>query len=302
MQNKQINHTLSYENLGTHWHILIYDDITLDTVEELNSHIQWYLGSFERTYSRFRHDSIVSQLSNEWIISHPSQELVDMLHFVMDIEERSEWYFSILLADTLTYNGYGKHSWEDTPKDIVPLKSVLTIESDKITLKPGWSLDFWWFGKWWAVDAVASLIQKHGIKHAVVNGWGDIRVVDNTLPYTLVLEDPMDGSKSISNITFSQGWVAASSAQRRKRVHAWKSHHHLINPHTKESVKSDVMAVHTYAKNTLMADVASTILFVCPLEKIESIAQKLWVEYFLVFDDYSIIRSKGYPIHLANSE
>ena len=292
---QQTNHTLSYDNLGTHWYITIYDTVSDNQKELLNQTIQTYLGSFERMYSRFRNDSIVAQLSNEWVVENPSQELIDMLTFVIDIEEKSEWYFSILLADTLTSSWYGKHIWEQKPLDVVPLKSILTISSTKITLAPWYSLDFWWFGKGWAVDGVAQIVQDSGIWHAIINGGGDIRVLTIDDPHTLILEDPMDHTKSIWKIQLTQWWVAASSPNRRKRMHEWKLYHHLINPHTKQSVQSPLIAVHTYAKNTLLADVASTILFVCPLEKVESIAQKLWVEYFLVFDDYSTMRSKGYP-------
>ena len=293
MEQLQTNISLSYENLWTHWYITINDAVTDNQKEKINSSIQSYLESFERTYSRFRNDSIVVQLSNEWVVENSSQELIDMLTFVLDIEEKSEWYFSILLADTLTSSWYGKHIWDQKPLDVVSLKSILTISSDKITLSPWYSLDFWWFGKWRAVDAIARIVQEHWISNAIINWGWDIHVM---WEQTLVLEDPMDHTKAIWEITLSQWWVAASSPNRRKRMHEWKSYHHLINPHTKQSVQSPLMAVHTYAKNTLLADVASTILFVCPLEKIESIAQKLWVEYFLVFDDYSTIRSKWYPL------
>lgn len=289
---KQTSHTLSFENLGTHWYISLYDNVSEDQKEILSQTIQTYLGAFERTYSRFRNDSIVAQLSNEWVVENPSQELIDMLTFVVDIEEKSEWYFSILLADTLTSSWYGRHIWDQKLLDVVPLKNILTISSTKITLTPWYSLDFWWFGKWRAVDAIAQIVLNSWIWYATINWGGDIRVL---WEQTLVLEDPMDHTKSIWEIQITQWWVAASSPNRRKRTHEWKSYHHLINPHTKQSVQSPLMAVHTYAKNTLLADVASTILFVCPLEKIESIAQKLWVEYFLVFDDYSTVRSKWYP-------
>lgn len=286
----------SYENLGTHRYITINDTISEEHKETLNSSIQSYLGSFERMYSRFRNDSIVAQLSNEWVVDNPSQELIDMLTFVLEIEEKSEWYFSILLADTLTSSWYGRHSVDHKALDIVPLNSIITIAPDKISLEPWYSLDFWWFGKWRAVDWVAAIVKDSGIQDAIINGGWDIRVLSNWTPIILILEDPIDHSKSIWEISLSQWWVAASSAQRRKRVHEWKNYHHLINPHTKESVQSPLIAVHTYARNTLLADVASTILFVCPLEKIEPISKKLWVEYLLVFEDYSVIRSKGYPL------
>lgn len=103
---QQINHTLTYEKLGTHRYILFYQPVEQDFLQLLDEKIVQYLTRFEQEYSRFRADSLLTTLATHGYIEHPSQELIDMFQFAMEIEEKSNGYFSVLLADTLAAHGY----------------------------------------------------------------------------------------------------------------------------------------------------------------------------------------------------
>lgn len=299
----QANHSLHYEKLSTQRYILLYQPVEQDFLQLLDEQISGYLTRFEQTYSRFRADSVLAQLAIHWYIDNPSEELVSMLEFAINIEDNSNGYFSVLLADTLTSQWYWHHIPADnhgTEKAIVPLRSVLTISPTRITLEPWYRLDFGGFGKWRAVDAVANILQNNGITYALVNGWGDIRILDNTVWYDIVLEDPLHEDKSIGTVHLTSGWCAASSPRRRQRKKDGQTHHHLIDPHTKKSVISDRLAVHTYASNARMADVASTILYVCPPDQIAPLLWQLSIACLIILEDYSTIQSPWYPKIIAS--
>jgi len=105
--------------------------------------------------------------------------------------------------------------------------------------------------------------------------------------------------EEIGSITIKNQSIAASGGQKRR----WRDkktgqeHHHLIDPHTGESSNRHA-GVFTLADNALIADAASTILYLVPDDQIPRLASEMKVEYLIVNPDGHALHSPGYPAQL----
>lgn len=50
------------------------------------------------------------------------------------------------------------------------------------------------------------------------------------------------------------------------------------------------------ADEVVVADIVATLLFVIPIEQVEAMAKRFWVEYLLIFDDLSSLRSGWFKL------
>lgn len=309
-----INYTTTA--IGTHRNIDFLSP--LETSSQISSLFDGLFQNFEKKYSRFIESSLVSQLNINKTLETDDEDLIKMILLGLEYEQKTFGYFSLFIWSTLEQLWYWKtNNQEKTSTPEIKRTSEDTlIETSNIIIREIWNwknhiillsdnhIDLGWLGKWYLIYLIEKLFIEHNINTYRINGGWDIAISQETIDTfgNIVLQNPLNKEEAIGEV-YMLKWSCCGSWLLYRR---WKlidpnkatttQAHHLINPHTKQPAQTSLVGVFTNHPNSIIADIAATTLFVAPIEKIEHIAEEIGIEYLLIFDDLSIIRSRAFPL------
>ena len=200
----------------------------------------------ETKYSRYRVDSVVSQINAAAGNGEPiaiDAETAQLLGFATQLFALSDglfdatsgvlrqvWDFkasrkptALQLAEVLPRISWNHVQWND--------------QNARLTL-PGMELDFGGFGKEYAADRAATLLVNEGAQHGLVNLGGDIRVIGpqaDGSPWSMGIRHPRAARQDdavIASIPISAGALATSGDYERFFVEGDQRFCHILNPKT----------------------------------------------------------------------
>lgn len=220
---------------------------------------------FDRDWSRFRDDSLVSRIAREagsWRLpadAGPMLALYEQLHALTDAR------LSPLVGASLERLGYDAAyrltpagapvpapSWTDT----IALRH--TVEGIALDTVAPVVLDVGAAGKGYLVDIVGDLLTARGVGDSVVDASGDVRVRGER-SIRVALENPANPTKAVGVVELHNAALCASATNRR----AWGDGlHHIIDAVTGRPVDNGVIATWVVAESALVADGLATALFV----------------------------------------
>jgi thiamine biosynthesis lipoprotein len=289
--------TVAFEAIGTHWSVHIDDTLTDDEWQRLKYAITNRIEQFDRTYSRFRHDSLVSRIASTTGTYDLPDDAAPMLDFYRTLYLASSGLVTPLIGRTLSDAGYDA---EYSLQQLAPLKSPpsweesLVYTDSTLTVTQPVLLDFGAAGKGYLVDLIGTLIESMNIRNYTIDASGDIlHRCDGSASLIVGLENPVDTSEAIGTIELHNASLCASSGSRRK----WGSYHHIINPTTLTS-PTEVLATWVLAPSTMIADgLATALFFVAPNALPEFV-----FDYAILKHDMSIEYSKWMPLTLFGDD
>jgi thiamine biosynthesis lipoprotein len=228
-----MSQTFTFEAIGTHWWIEIFDDISDEELKATKGRLELLCSQFNQAYSRFRPDSYISILNERRVLENPPAELVKLLTYGKQLYLRSETTFNFLTGHILEARGYDA-SYSFIPKETESQKicnplTDLEISKDVITLQCG-KVDLGGYGKGWLIDKLADNLKAHNIAHFLVNGGGDMYATsdDNGEGITIYLEHPTEAGKYLQETTIKNQGFAASSPFKRNWKHHDKEYDHIV--------------------------------------------------------------------------
>jgi thiamine biosynthesis lipoprotein len=151
--------------------------------------------------------------------------------------------------------------------ELAPLLAL--IGWDKVQRAPGkvrlalagMELDFGGFGKEYAADRAAALLEQGGVRHGYVNLGGDLRVVGpqpDGQPWLIGIQHPRDPGACVASIAVSQGALATSGDYERYFDLDGRRYCHVLDPGTAMPV-SHWQSVSVLAPLAVLAGSVSTI-------------------------------------------
>jgi thiamine biosynthesis lipoprotein len=99
----------------------------------------------------------------------------------------------------------------------------------------GMELDFGGFGKEYAADRAATLLQQHGVRHGMVNLGGDIRLVGprpGDAAWALGVQHPREERRMLATLSLGAGALATSGDYERFFELDGVRYCHVLNPRT----------------------------------------------------------------------
>jgi len=246
-------HKWSFEALGTSWVIETRNSLAL----EFKATVTERLAEYDNTYSRFRDDSLVSQLVVPGTYNFPDdfKKLFEIYNACFELTDSQ---MTPLIGGMLEDAGYDK-DYSLQPKEIQSIPDFSEVikwdGKNTITSLEPVVFDVGAAGKGYAVDIVANLLEKNGTSDYIIDASGDIKHHSRTVE-RIGLEHPDDPSRVIGVANLYQQSLCASASNRR----AWQGFHHIINPSTRRPVDR-IVATWVIADNTLVADAMATALF-----------------------------------------
>lgn len=271
------NH-LAFEALGTPW--VIDAEVSLDALEGA---IRERLEVFDKAYSRFRDDSIVS-LARHRLGVHVFPDDFAVLYALYDSLYRlTQGKMTPLIGVALEDAGYDAN-YRLTPRKIhttPPLHEAVEWDGERrLTLFSPVLLDFGAAGKGYAVDHIATLLLDNDIKEFTIDASGDIRH-SGQQSERIGLEHPLDATKVIGVANIRNASLCASATNRR----VWNGFTHVLDPFTKRPV-TNVIATWVIADTALVADGLATALFF--VEDTASLLSEFQFTFVRLFNDGTV--------------
>jgi thiamine biosynthesis lipoprotein len=281
---------IAFDAIGTSWAITIDAPISPEDMEALQKRITQRIEQYDKDYSRFRSDSLVSEMSKSsgnYRLPDDAEPLFDLYKQLYEI---SDGLVTPLIGQLLSDAGYDA-SYSLTPGQLRSVPSwdeVLSYHFPDLTVKQPVMLDVGAAGKGYIVDIVAELIKTSGIEYFFINAGGDIlQSQDSFNSVSIGLEHPINLDEIVGLATLYNASLCGSSINRR----SWGNFHHIMNPNTKESPRQ-ILSTWVVADSTLLADGLATALFFIPAQKLNT---QYAFDYALIMDDLSLEHSDSFP-------
>jgi FAD:protein FMN transferase len=201
----------------------------------------------ERTFSRYRADSVVSRINaaagGDWI--ECDEETLSLLHFADHMHQQSGGVFDITSGVLRQAWNFGQASLPSPEQlqALLPLVGWAQVqrEGTRIRLpRAGMALDFGGFGKEYAADRAAALLQQTGVQHGYVNLGGDMRLMGpkpDGSPWVMGIQHPRESSQLLATQHLTTGGLATSGDYERYIEVGGQRYCHLLHPQTGWPVK-----------------------------------------------------------------
>lgn len=262
---------MHFDAIGTAWQVDTAQPVAADTAARIHDRIE----AFDRTYSRFRGDSLVARIAaNAGTFEFPD-DAAPLFETYRRLYSATDARLSPLVGQAMDDLGYDRAyslrpsgrsrpapSWDD---------AVAWDGRSLSTARPV-TLDIGAAGKGYLVDIVLELVADAGHTEIVVDGSGDIRH-RGAEPITVALEHPSNPSMAVGVVNLGNASICASAANRR----VWGDGLHHIIDATTGLPTSRVIAAWAIAELAREADGVATALFVAEPERLTAEFDVTWV-------------------------
>lgn len=233
----------------------------------------------EQKFSRYRAASVVSRINGAagQAAAEVDAETAGLLDFAAQLWQVSDGLFDIT-------SGVLRRAWDfqravppepQAVQALLPLVAWQQVERSGVggcrvrLARPGMELDFGGFGKEYAADRAAAVLQRHGMTHALLNLGGDLHALGGRGlpqqqggPWQIAIQHPRPGPEqpqaTLALLPLARGGLATSGDYERFFIHEGRRYCHILDPRTGWPV-SHWRSVSVLAANTTSAGALSTI-------------------------------------------
>ncbi|MBW1834431.1 MAG: FAD:protein FMN transferase [Deltaproteobacteria bacterium] len=225
----------------------------------------------EKIFNRHADNTPVSRLNQKGLLKDISPELADVLHQSAFYNYISKGTFDITVLPVLELykKSYESTGYSPSQKQINEKMKLVNFENIKIDkegvrlLKDGMQISLDGIAKGYIVDQAANLIKLNGIKYALINAGGDVRVIGGNGPgkaWKIGIKDPLE-KKEVTELFELNNGAVATSGNYENYFDKDKIHHHIIDTSTGDSPVQTISAT-VLAPTVMQADALSTSLFI----------------------------------------
>ena len=286
---RQLTFRLDFEAIGTTWSVesaLLADSAS---ATDLGDAISAKIEVFDRAYSRFRDDSLVSAMARRAGWYDLPKDAAPMLAIYRRLYDLTAGAMTPLIGQVLSDTGYDAHYTlrPGTPIPPSDWDDILEYQSDgRLLMHRPALLDFGAAGKGYLADQLGDIMMAHGCLDFCIDAGGDI-VRQGSGSLRVGLEHPDAAGQVIGVANLAIGALCGSAGNRR----TWGQYHHVIDPHKLASPRH-IQALWVYAADGLTADALSTALFFVSPSRL---ADEFEFEYAIISQDMKLARSPGFP-------
>ncbi len=206
-------------------------------------------------------------------------DVITMLKLARSRSEQLNGAFDVTIGALTELWGVG-HKGEFVPSDAeikaqLPLVDFRLLEiDDKANIvflpKPGMRIDLGAVGKGYANRKAIDALKAHGVKSALVNAGGDVRVIGKRpdgQPWRIGVQDPRNTEDIAAKLALSDWDVLETSGDyQRFFIKDGVRYSHIIDPRTGYQPR-EIASITIVAKSENNVDILSTAMFVLGVEK-----------------------------------
>lgn len=247
-------HSINFEAIGTHW--VIETDTPLP--ESLQAAIRTRIEAFDKTYSRFRNDSLIAHIARQAGIYTFPKDMDVLFAFYEALYRLTRGKVTPLIGGMLEKAGYdAAYCFVPTTQEKLPTwDQALHRSGTVLEVKRPVTIDVGAAGKGYLVDLLCTLLDEAKFTDYVVDASGDLRH-KGASENKVGLEHPLEIGKVIGVIDVQNKSLCASATNRRQ----WgDGQHHIFDPDLMAPTQ-DVIATWVIADQAMIADGIATALF-----------------------------------------
>lgn len=283
-------HAWTFEAIGTGWQVDTADPLPEDVRRRVRAEVE----RFDRTWSRFRDDSLVAEMARTagtWTLP---PEADAMLALYTELDEVTGGAVNPLVGGALADLGYDAQ-YSLTPAEhpaVVPAWSSVTwsttARGTELTTTEPVVLDVGAMGKGLLVDHVSALVGAHA-GHGTIDAGGDL-LHGGGEPLRVGLEHPHDATRAIGVAEIGAGDALCGSATNRRR---WgPGLHHVLDGRTGRPTDDVIATWVVVAGSCARADALATAHF---FSDADTLMARFDHEFVRVHADGRVLRSHGFP-------
>ncbi|MDT8375768.1 MAG: FAD:protein FMN transferase [Mariprofundaceae bacterium] len=239
------------------------------------------------------------------------QEVAMLLDTALEIEKRSGHAFSLSLGSLNRLWGFSQAQAPALPP---PDEKISTLakaslaclghgsEDDFSRNNTLCELDFGAIAKGYAIERGMKSLQSHGIRHAIINAGGDIKVIGThgKRPWQIGIRHPRNSGDVITTIEAAgEISIVTSGDYERYYIHQGRRYHHILDPHSGMPA-GKAQSATVISSSATLADAWSTALFVMGREGLPLI-EEMGMNAMLVDGNGDIYYSKNAESRLQPS-
>jgi thiamine biosynthesis lipoprotein len=265
---------LTFEGIGTHWSVQTPESLTVSVRADLADVVEDY----DRTWSRFRTDSLVSQIAREAGTYVLPESAVGLESLYSSLYSCTDGRMTPLVGSALEHLGYdASFSLREKSGRTTPPRweDVMSWSGSELTTTAPALLDVGAAGKGQLVDLVGGVLTAAGIEEFLIDASGDL-LHRGPQPVQVALEHPYDTSLAIGTVALENGALCASAANRR----VWgEGLHHVLDGLTGQPIHT-VVASWVLAGSAMVADGLATALFLVDEDRLNNAFDFAYVRMF----------------------
>lgn len=235
-----------------------------------------------RLLNRYQSASAIGTLNKEGYLSDMPSEVSEVIARALHFHKASSGAFDMTVKPLVDL--YKEHfaAHKSPPSEaevakVLELVDASAVRFDGRTIrfaKEGMGITLDGIAKGYIIDCGAETLERHGIKHALINAGGDIRAIggkESRTPWKVAIQNPEKEGPYVDTITMVNGAIA-TSGNYEIYFDEEKLYHHIVDPKTGRSPLQSA-SVTVMASNVMDADGLSTAVFV-----LEPVAGKRFIE------------------------
>ncbi|MBL7076377.1 MAG: FAD:protein FMN transferase [Kiritimatiellae bacterium] len=167
--------------------------------------------------------------------------------------------------------------------------------ANSVRLPAGTLLGLGGIAKGYGVDRAMSVLQEHGVQHAMVDAGGDMKLLGlrHGQPWEVAVKHPRERERALAALKLSNVSIVTSGDYERFTDHEGQRYHHILDPRTGRPA-TGAMSATVVAPSAELGDALATSLCVLgPVEGLQLIEKQKRVEAVVVGMDGVVHVSSG---------
>jgi thiamine biosynthesis lipoprotein len=242
----------------------------------------------EADMSLFNPDSAVSRLNREGVLQQPSAQLLSVLSLAQHVSARSRGAFDVTVQP-LWHLWSQAHAAGKVAEKHALQRQLALVNWRALEISPhavrlnakGMGVSLNGIAQGYAADLVRSVLQSHGVMHAVVDTGetSTLGQAPGAQAWRLGIESTKGGGDKRS-LSLPQGLAMATSSDAHTSFTQDRLHHHIFDPYTGDSPRY-WSSVSVVAPSCALADALTKVFFMCPAQQVARVAHAWQVDVVL---------------------
>lgn len=286
--------TLLLSSQRTQMHMGTLISVTCEEENEIDAVFDEF-AKLDNLLSTYKETSEISTLNRNNILI-PSHQTREILQRSLEMNTVSRGAFDITIG-AITHSAYrfgydNEHlpTSNELTKDarFVGTKNI-TLHDTTIETTKGTIIDLGGIGKGYAVDKSIELLEKQGVKKAIIAASGDIGCLGAC---EISIQDPFRPDGTIATIKSNLPRFAISTSGNYERYIKTKANNHLINPKTHKPQQWFASVTLIDSNDNTRLDALATAVSVMKEKEAIKMLEELKIGYILIRNDGKSITSK----------
>lgn len=299
-----IKTTRNNQALGSTVSLTVYTQTRAQAEAALSAAFQ-RLEAIENVLSLYRGESDVCRLNREGHLTAPSADLVQVLTYAQDLSARTEGAFDITVQPLWDIIRDAEGPCQQSVAQalqVVDWRQVKVSSGEVSFGLPGMAITLNGIAQGYATDAVAQVLNEHGVSAAFIDA-GEVGTLGEHTQrdhWKVGIKHPREAG-NLLGVAQLQGRSLATSGDYETHFCPDYTRHHLLDPHTGLSANA-LSSVTIAAPSAMQADALSTAVFVLGPQKGRALIESLpRTDALFVGKDGEVSQTRGFPVTTLHS-